>query len=367
MGTVSTGRVIQVSITDRYSRGKCIVPGNIPEKRADLAAFIEGVFPQTHIEHLGRTQAVELSRYGRGHSPYSLFFQAVHSSFDQHYPLALSPEVLMYLIAHEVAVTVNKHPETYRHLFTQSADKQTILVRDDTLVRGNPNSNWARTLDQFDIALTERVPPGIMDHLLPSFSTHTVESRAASLVTFMDAAKSFYDYRTQTMCGIPLVRLDGTPQDYQTLLNCCSQLAEVFETHLGEYFRHLLPVLATIARTAAGAPVDNEFWKSLYKYNSLSGGDKCSGWITAFLAYTRDYKNGQMEPKRARLFDWASLSEHEGLSSGAFPTHVSTAPFIWEYYGTEYPMLFAGGVLGIENSAGFIKPQLSYAVLNTAQ
>ena len=79
-----------------------------------------------------------------------------------------STPVLGYLITHEVAETVRRHPARYRALFTQSDRKEQITIRDDTLVPGKP-SDWSRAIGLFEAELRARVPGGIMDALLPSY------------------------------------------------------------------------------------------------------------------------------------------------------------------------------------------------------
>jgi hypothetical protein len=248
-----------------------VEPAPAPEKSVALEDVVGRLFPAQQIEHLGRSWIINASPPGLGFSEYSLFFQTMHACYNKHCPLALRPEVLAYLINHEIAVTVNKHPDHYRSLFTTSAGRQTIEVRDDSLVRGDPSSEWKNTLGLFEAALRQRVPVGCMESMMPGFSTDTPESRTATLITFMDSVKSFYNYRLTTLCGIPRIRLDGTAEDYQKLADSAENLAGVFSTHLELYFRHLLPVLRTIARQAGSTETDNEFWSRIYSYHRGSG------------------------------------------------------------------------------------------------
>lgn len=210
------------------------------------------------------------------------------------------------------------------------------------------------------------VPDGIMDAMMPRYSTETPESRVASLIAFMDAAGSYYQFSLLTMCGIPRIRLLGTVADWQTLLSSARKLAERFDAHLGTYFEHLLPVLETIAAQAdPGVPVDNEFWSSIYKRWSMSGGDRVTGWITAFVHYVKKSDDTLVEKPEA---EWRPADAHPFISGGGLPhdalsLHVSTVPFQWNHRGTVRPMLFAGGVLGVDDEDGFVTPALSYAVL----
>lgn len=356
-------RDLSVKIPNQDRRGTptggVVVPNpSIPTGTTSFRRAHEG----WKVEHLSREEMVDIGqRAGR-----SLFFQAVHACFAEHYPLALSPEGLMYLVLHEVAVTVTKSPDRYRHLFTTSPDKQLIHVRHDGLRMGQ-RSPWHEVIGTLGQGLAAKVPAGLMDFALPGLSTHTIESRAASLVAFMDAASPYYDYRVSTRCGIPSIRLLGKPEDYQAVLDACIMLDSLFQEGLGNYFKHLLPVLRTLARQAdPSAPVDNDFWKSIYKHQSGSGTDAMTGWITAFINYVTE--DDKLVPKDGDLYDWAQLMNQggwpRGVERGCIPEHINKVPFVWDYFGREMQMSFLGGFLGIEAVNGYITPRLGYGVVH---
>jgi len=298
--------------------------------------------------------------------PTSLFFQTVHECFSKHYSLALSPDLLMYLVLHEVSICVKQHSEEYAKLFTERTDgmKELIHVRHDGLRMGNPTSPWGEVLGLFNTGLSDRVPSEILKHALPAFSTHTTVTQAASMVAFMDAASPYFSFRCMTMCGIPTVRLLGVPEDYRKLLNACCELSVLFDKHLDDYFGHLIPVLSKIATQAEGAPMQVDFWSSIYKHLSESGTDDMSGWITAFINYVsqdgalvpKDHYVGVVQPEQT---GWPS-----GIPRADIPCHVNRVGFVWDYLGSEYPMEFIGGVLGRENLDGFVVPRLGYGIVH---
>jgi hypothetical protein len=205
-----------------------------------------------------------------------------------------------------------------------------------------------------------------MDVLLPELSTATVETRAASLVAFIDAASPFTDYRVTTMCGIPRIRLDGTAGDWATIARHAGALRTVFAAHLDWYFDELCPVLDTIAEQAAGAALDEAFWRSIYRYESSSGRSNVDGWSTALLGHVRGRRpDGTYElvEKPAQLRGWRT--NRHGTSTNLIPSHVSTVDFTWWYLRTDYPMKFVGGVLGVDREdETTLVPRLSYAVVH---
>lgn len=347
------------------ARGRRIVVEPTPTERMVSLPFVKSLTSKT-VAHAGSLSFLKLDEYP--YAPTSLFFQAVHHCFANHYALALKPEVMMHLVLNEIATVVKAHPEEYRRLFTVAAEKTRITVRHDGLRKGDPDSPWNEAIEFFRPALLERVPSDVMPLMLPEFSTHTVVSEVASLVSFMDAASPYYDYRVFTKCGIPKISLLGEEDDYIKLLESVKALAPLFKNHLEKYFAHLVPVLETIVAQVCGATVDEDFWKSAYKYESSSGSSTFNGWLSAFVCHIQ--KNNQLVEKPAETFDWKNCENPgswrylTGLTLGCVPSQVSTVPFIWDYFGTEIEMTFAGGVLAIDNIDGCVTPGLSYAVLN---
>lgn len=331
---------------------------SIPTKVRPVADYLKVLMPNAKIEHLGRSTMVET---WSAPASSSLFYQAAHLAFYQHYAFAIRPEVLMHLMLNEVATAVKLSPAAYRDLFTTSSEKQVISVRNDMLERGNPASPWQDVLVDFHRQLQDYVPGKLVEDCLFPFSTDTQESKISRLVAFMDAASPYYEYKVYTMCGIPRIRLLGEASDYQKLVDVARKFSQLFSKTLSQYFKDLIPVLEMIAAQARGVDIDNHFWLSMYKYESMSGSSRFGGWLSAFINFIQDDDGVHQKPDN--LFDWEGLSRHDGISLSEIPSQVSTAPFEWNYYGLKIPMLFVGGVLAIDNVDGCLTPALSYAVV----
>ncbi|HJD81095.1 DUF4419 domain-containing protein [Kitasatospora aureofaciens] len=290
----------------------------------------------------------------------SLLLRAAHVAFADHLPLSLSPDVLWYAVVHEVAVHVRMYPPRYRALFGAANGARVLSVRDDTLI--GRNADWARSLRLVREPLTAALGADVVRLFRPDFSTTTPDDEASALVALMDVVSPYYDFRWETRCGIPKVRLEGTAEDWALLAARAGELAERFDW-LAPWFAELRPVLAQIAATAAGGPVDEAFWRSLYKWQSVSGGPRVTGWLTAFFAHTQTPDG----PRLRQTFGWREAAEwpyhRDAFAVNDFPSHLSTVPFVWECLGVERPMAFVGGVLGIERDGEFLRPRLGHAVL----
>ncbi|MFU9033156.1 MULTISPECIES: DUF4419 domain-containing protein [Streptomyces] len=277
----------------------------------------------------------------------SLLLRALHTCFTAHLPLSLSPDLLWYAVVHEVAVHVRLNPKTYEGIFTETpGHRQTITVRDDLAPL-----NWERSINLVQQPLRARIGDEVADLFQPAFSTTTDTDATAMLVALMDVVSPYYRFRWATLCGIPRIRLEGTDRDWRLLAARVRELAEWFE-ELRPWFTALQPVLDAIWATASGWGIDQKFWRSLYKWESASGGDRVTGWITAFFAHR--YTDDGPRPKQS--FGPGTTTEDE------FPSHVSRVPFRWETPTETLDMAFLGGVLGIEREEEWIRPQLGHAV-----
>lgn len=316
---------------------------------------------------LGYRRNRDRSAVGYESATVSLGIQAIHEAFAAHVPLSLTPDLLWYMIVHEVAEYVRQNPSRHAAVFTGMPEsKQAIVVRDDSLRRGEP-SDWQRSINLVREPLRAMISDYSMDLFLPRFSTTTVEAQTALLIALMDVVSPFYEFGWVTSCGIPQIRLEGEAADWQSLHCRTDQLAREFGG-LSGYFADLLPVLQTIAETAAGMTPDEEFWRSIYKYDDGSGGPYVTGWIAAFFAYlqTKDGPvfKGQHDIEdpfnwRRPMYGWGG-----GYRTNMFPSHVSTVPFVWDYFGTRYDMTFAAGVTGVDfDDDTFLAPRLGYAVV----
>jgi hypothetical protein len=277
----------------------------------------------------------------------SLLLRALHLCFCAHLPLSLSPDLLWYAVVHEVATHVRLNSDTYAGLFTDTpGEKQTITVRDDSLLY---DPDWQRSLHLVQQPLRKRIGDDVADLLQPAFSTTTPVDASATLVALMDVVSPYYDFRWLSLCGIPRIRLEGVGQDWRLLAARVRELEGWFEG-LRPWLRNLRPVLVTIAATASGEPADQDFWRSMYKWRSASGGARVTGWITAFFAHR--YEPEGPQPAIGDV-----------IQDGHFPAHLSRVPYEWERPDGILKMAFVGGVLGIERDGDWVRPRLGFAVL----
>ena len=62
------------------------------------------------------------------------FVEAVHLAYSDHLPLAISPDMIWYLITSGVSIHINKNAEHLRHTFVNHEGKEKIEIRPNWLI-----------------------------------------------------------------------------------------------------------------------------------------------------------------------------------------------------------------------------------------
>src|SRR5262249_1120553 len=180
--------------------------------------------------------------------------------------------------------------------------------------------------------------------------------RAASEVVLMAAMKNYFKYIVLTRCGIPRVTLLGTPADWASIKQRATHLAEY---GLEAWISALAPILDELCAASAGQP-DRELWRSFYKFESGSGGDRVTGWINTLFPFVRKQGSDQLEANPSAT----SWRDGHGPAPTEFPSGLAIAPFVWKYLGTLIPMEFVAGFAGISQQTEdlAVRPAIGWAV-----
>ena len=289
------------------------------------------------------------------------FIGAAQVAFDRHLPLTLSPDHVWIVIAQGYAHHVRLDAEELRAQFVAHDDRETLRVRRDDFVRGASDNAWTEVFSEFSAQLKVRIGEH-HDRVVANFSTTDELARAVSQLVLMDAMGAYFSYRLDTRCGIPRVTLEGEPADWRALQE---RTASLRAFGLGWWVEPLLSVLEYLVRAAEGE-VDPDFWCSMYKLESVSGGPRITGWIHNFFPYLHSVPPGQFV-RNEFLDSWPPTRERHlfnGPATDDFPRALSTVPFRWEYLGEALDMLFIAGFVGVaqDEQTGSVSPALGWAV-----
>lgn len=339
-----------------------------PKRRREVSvAQSMGVRANRSFEAAACHASSTLVQSGNTHG----FLAAVHAAFDAHYPLVLSPDDVWLCLAQGFAMHVNLHAEALRHFFVQHESKVKIVVRRDDFVKNSPTNDWPGMFAELSDRIADHV--GRRRNLfVANFSTTGPIERAASEIVFFDAMQQYFDFDFLTMCGIPEITLLGTIDDWRSIRTRVENLSE-FDVPESSHWRNwtaaVLPILDQIIRAVQGS-VNLPFWESIYKLDNGSGGPYVSGWVNTLFPYVenQNYHTNKrtIVPNKYALNWHERMYEmfHTGPGDYEFPTGVSSAPFIWNYLGTEFPMMFMGGFAGVaqDPQTGAVRPAIGWAI-----
>ncbi len=195
-------------------------------------------------------------------------------AYQKHYSVVLSPDYIWFMVLNELAVAIAKNPKEYENLFTTTpGEKQMILVSTFDPTSINP----ALVID----ALKNRVPTDV-DTFIPKFSTLTPLGELAFNIAFCDVVSPYYSYGT-FMCGIPSVRIEGTPADWTLLRNTLYKVSNLFQGSLNEY---LVRCDEWVEKIISNFESNNaDFFRKMVRLERCGSGSQfdMDGWILEFL------------------------------------------------------------------------------------
>jgi hypothetical protein len=320
---------------------------------------------------------------------YHPFVDAIHYAFYDHSPLVISPDMIWLLIVQGFANHVNANSEELRSQFVSHEGKQDIIIQRDDFIKGSPENPWPEVFSELSEGVRSHIGAKTHDLLLPSFSTTGPKEQAAAEVALLDAMQSYFKYSMVTMCGIPQIYLEGTTDDWKRLEERTHLLGQF---GLEWWVEALSPILKQFINASEGV-VTRKFWQSIYKFQSMSGGDTVTGWITTFFPYIKKtramkadrlnnpayfkYSSHQNFPKYLRKKALKQIVERypidplkikgwepDGFGTDYFPSGLSIAPFQWNYRATSYKMQFLAGFVGIkqDEESLALRPEIGWAV-----
>lgn len=289
------------------------------------------------------------------------FIAAVHEAFSLHLPLVLAPDDVWLCLAQAFAHHINASPEQWRSRLVGSDGRRTITIDRDDFSKGSPDNDWPGVFPEFSDEIARSV--GRTRELVVSdFSTTGLVERAASEIVLMNAVQAFFRYQVRTRCGIPRVKLLGTVEDWRAIRRRAAVFAEY---DLRWWTDSLLPVLEQLVAAREGN-VDRPFWNSLYKRDGMSGDPWVTGWINTFFPYLLDPETNTTTVVNSAAQNWNSAPSVE-IDLSRFPAGLSRVAFMWNYFGTIFPMQFLGGFVGVAHDPETlaVRPSIGWAVRQT--
>ena len=202
--------------------------------------------------------------------------------------------MIWLLISQGFARHINANAEELRHYFVDFSGKVSLIVSTEEIKLDNPNSTWEKVFPEFTKQIADYTGSEIINLLSSDFSTTTIVEKVASEITIMEAMKPYFEYIVfYTICGIPEITLQGTPEDWQKILEKTKQLGKY---DLAWWTNELEPILEEFVKASKGK-ISKRFWRNMFKYHSRKkyGAPKIiDGWIVKFFPYDKGGKRNNM-------------------------------------------------------------------------
>jgi len=234
------------------------------------------------------------------HFGYHSFFNGMYQAYADHRPFVLSPDMIWLLISQGFARHVSANPEKLRHHFVDFSGKISLIVATDEITLDNPNSPWEKVFPEFTKQIAKHTGDEIINLLSSDFTTTTSVEKIASEITIMEAMKPYFEFIViYIICGIPEITLQGTPEDWQKILDKTKQLGKY---DLAWWTKELEPILKEFVKASQGK-IDKKFWINMFKYHSqkkYGAPDIIDGWIVKFFPYDKDGKRNDLKKLEGR-------------------------------------------------------------------
>jgi hypothetical protein len=111
----------------------------------------------------------------------------------------------------------------------------------------------------------------------------------------MEAMKPYFEYVVfRGVCGIPEITLEGTPEDWQKVLNKANKLRKY---ELDWWMDEIEPLLEEFINASKG-DISKRFWRKMFKYHSqekYGAPNIIDGWIVKFFPYDKDGKRNNLD------------------------------------------------------------------------
>ena len=219
------------------------------------------------------------------------FFSSLVEAYACHHSFTISPDMVWLLISQGFARYVNAHSEEMRDKLVYHQDKMKIAIVMDKYAEEilSENADWNTIIAMYADSVKAHTKGNIADIITADFSTTGFVEKVTSQVTLMDGFKAYFEYIGFLVgCGFPTITIEGTPQDWQHLIEKTEQLSEYC---LSEWVNQLKPILKEFVLAAEGKP-NQSFWQTIVKKDAIKnfkpgGGYKkaptqIDGWILKF-------------------------------------------------------------------------------------
>jgi len=310
------------------------------------------------------------------------FLEGLYYAHINHIPIRIKPDDIWLLIVQAFCSHVNENSEKLRKYFVDFEGKQTLEI---IYGYNYPIPIELLPYEDFPIKINEKMKKylgdEIVDDLTSNFTTTDFNSYLVSKLSIMGSFKKYFEYvMYYTTCGSPYIILEGTEEDYKSIISKAKNLRKYeFEW----YIDRIIPCVEKMVEAKQGN-IDIEFFKNIIQYENFVFGctkrNDIYGWIIKFL-YREEEKctrfiinpqsdSGEKEEDKNEkkvqiiLEDCLNIKDFNKLTSQMF-----MVPFKIKYEDNkrniykEFDMIYKVGFIGCDqNEKNEVYPILGWIV-----
>lgn len=200
-------------------------------------------------------------------------------AYSNHLNVSISANDIWSLVISQLKECIKSNASSWRHLFTDSPDKEEITVPSGSL----------------DVLPTDLISSILSDKvkfdstvLFPSFSTLKTNYDRHLHNLFLDMSSPYYSY-SMFCCGIRSIKLDGNLSDWELLNDHCIKLFEIFDlsnsdikdTAFDAWKSNVLMIASNMIKSFKN-PTDVSWMSDIFTQRNIGSGPELSidGWIS---------------------------------------------------------------------------------------
>ena len=325
----------------------------------DIACQIAGDF-----QPVSDTDKIVACSFGKDNLVYmdkDPFYRMMITAFAEHRPVKISPDDIWLLICQQFGEYVKQNAEQLRGKFVNHHGDMDLFVESSKDLFAK-DADWQSVMDDFTKQIGKNTKGNIANILKADFSTTGPTEHIASEITMMKTVKPYFNYIVGYVnCGIPSVTLEGTPEDWQKVMDKTKALSQY---GLEWWIRDQEVILKEFVKASEGH-ADQAFWQNMVmktrpgeiRTGGCSGStdNKLDGWFLKFFPFSKDGRT--FEPVR---IDDSMLPEIVQVDF----RYIKFSN-IYGKVEKEYPMQLLAGIVGVEEDKDTytLSPKIGWMVL----
>lgn len=211
----------------------------------------------------------------------------------EHLGIVITPDIIWYTLLCEIASLVKSNPEQYRHLFSNSSEKQDIVVDSGDMI----NMPLSTLVDMLKLYV-----PTDSDKFFQDFTTSSQRSRHAMRSAFCDMCSPYYNYM-MLLCGFPAIDIRGTEEDYYIMSTKFKVLSLLFEHPWFGKVQDILDKCFTFRN-------DPDWWNTIFSLEECGSGSQVivNGWFSQLFIEEPKIKYPENYPSGISIVDYKQLN-----------------------------------------------------------